>query len=213
MWTIFKYKQIGQFALRPTLSTGKGRVSLPLPHPYAIKTAIIKYYMRYYNKSDSIPQDKFDEIKNLKMIVLPPDYVIINGFTAIKYNGNKKNKAPTYTEKVFWKGELHIAIKDVNDWIKEIMEILPYIGQKDGLIRYVGNEEVEKIIPSNNGIICMMDDFDKNCTWDHINKLKEVESKKCQRSDGRITNNTIIGLKLKDAVGNTVIYKKIKNDK
>lgn len=175
------YRPTALFHFKRLDATNKGALTLPMPTPYAVRSALLAV-------SDD-PSAAFEAVKEKRIQVAPPANLVINPCWVKILDLKRGEKA----ERVKWdnpaapaeyqqtmslreyafipadgSSDLFIYIDSLTG-IEDLPPRINYFGKRGSFVQYMGQDEIEAPKEPAEGIIFELEDFAENATWERVN--------------------------------------------
>jgi hypothetical protein len=172
-----RYRPTALFHFKRHDATNKAALTLPMPTPYAVRTAFLAV-------ADD-PEASFAAVKAKTVVVRPPHRAVINPCW-VKILTPRRSDEPwdnpeapaeykttmSLREYVHIPGDgssdLYIYI-DSLDGIEELPPRVNYFGKRGSFVQFVGQDEAEPPPEPSEGMAFDLDDYSDGATWDGVN--------------------------------------------
>jgi len=181
-----RYRSTSLFHFKRIDATNKGALTLPMPTPYAVRSALLAV-------SDD-PEAVFDNVKSKTIIVKPPAEIVHNPCwvkildlkrSEFRAQWDKPEATAEYQSTMSLREYAYIPADGSSDLMIYIdslegIEDLParinYFGKRGSFVQFIGKEDnVDPYIPLE-GMECILQDFSKKATWENVNVYTSKKS-------------------------------------
>lgn len=175
------YRPTALFHFKRLDATNKGALTLPMPTPYAVRTAFLAV-------SDD-PLAVFEAVREKTIIVRPPACLIVNPCWVkildlkrtdkkerLKWDNPKATAEYQQTmslrEYAYIPGDssadFYIYL-DSLDGIQDLPPRINYFGKRGSFVQYIGQDEDSPPPEPEEGFIYELEDFSDKATWEQVN--------------------------------------------
>lgn len=172
-----RYRPSALFHFKRLDATNKGALTLPMPTPYAVRSALLAV-------SDD-PAEDFAAVRAKRIVVAPPQTVLLNPcwvkILDLRRSDEKWNNPQAQAEYKSTmslreyaylpgdgSGDLSIYI-DALDGIEHLVPRINYFGKRGSFVQFVGFEEAETPEEVTEGMLYELEDFSPKATWENVN--------------------------------------------
>lgn len=202
-WLTVCYEPVSLFSLKRSDATSMAARSNLVPTPYAIKMALLKVLLEsqgrvHQNDFDAWIKHEFAWIRDLKILVLPPERLVVNrnGYKLRYYDqtADKADKSrPTmplqdgfvFREWVHLEGVLTLCCGETNRLsdLEQLFAQINYFGKRGGFFQYLPDHKQqtpEATIPTNSSAgftVQPMDNLGDKTTFSRIDPFSNEAAK------------------------------------
>lgn len=181
-----RYRPTSLFHFKRLDSTNKGALTLPMPTPYAVRTALLAV-------SDD-PEAIFDIIKSKKIVVAPPAEVVYNPCwvkimdlkrSEFRNQWNNPDATAEYQSTMSLReyayipgdgsADLFIYV-DSLEGIEELPPRINYFGKRGSFVQLIEIEKNHAPYVPLEGMECFLQDFSEKATWENVNVYTSKKS-------------------------------------
>ena len=172
-----RYRPTALFHFKRHDATNKAALTLPMPTPYAVRTAFLAV-------ADD-PAASFAAVKAKTVVVRPPRRIVVNPcwvkvLTPRRSDEEWDNPAATAEYKTTMSlreyahipgdgsSDLHVYV-DSLDGIEELPPRVNYFGKRGSFVQFVGYDEADPPAEPDEGLAFGLDDYGAKATWDSVN--------------------------------------------
>lgn len=171
------YRPTALFHFKRHDATNKAALTLPMPTPYAVRTAFLAV-------ADD-PAASFEAVRKKTVVVRPPRQVVVNPCWVKILTPRRSDEewdnpdAPAEYKTTMslreyahipsdGSSDLHVYI-DSLDGIEELPPRVNYFGKRGSFVQFVGQDEAEPSPEPTEGLPFDLDDYSGKATWDAVN--------------------------------------------
>lgn len=171
------YRPTALFHFKRLDATNKAALTLPMPTPYAVRTAFLAV-------ADD-PATSFEAVKEKTILVRPPRQVVVNPCWVKILTPRRSDEewdnpdAPAEYKTTMslreyahipgdGSSDLHIFV-DSLDSIEELPPRVNYFGKRGSFVQFVGQDEADPPPEPSEGMAFELDDYTDMATWDAVN--------------------------------------------
>lgn len=178
-----KYRSTSLFHFKRLDATNKAAITLPMPTPYAFRTALLAV-------SDD-PERTFKHVNEKKISIFPPKQVVINPTWArildlkrseFRAQWNNPEATAEYQTTMSLREYAYIPSDGTSDLciyidslegIEDLPARINYFGKRGSFVQYVGQELVALPSLPDGGFAFELEDYSAKATWEAVNVYKD----------------------------------------
>lgn len=171
------YRPTALFHFKRLDATNKGALTLPMPTPYAVRSALLSV-------SDD-PAAAFDAVRAKRIVLRPPPLLVINPCWVKILDLRRSDElwdndeataeyktTMSLREYAFIPGDGSADLSIFIDSLEGIETLPPrinYFGKRGSFVQFVGQDEADPSPEPDEGLHFEMEDFGPKATWERVN--------------------------------------------